>query len=156
MPFALFSLCSLCTLVQVHLSWLRYKMGCLCTYPCCQYCRARGRRVRDIASNEIDDKREELGNFIQADKELQNDKELEDLKRSALAAIAELTDVIQTAPSKDTVHTALRHIRSATAVAKGLSIIGNDHQYLKTKSFPPNKRQKNNNVSFLQNEKQGQ
>lgn len=112
--------------------------------------------LRDIASNEIDDKREELGNFIQADKELQNDKELEDLKRSALAAIAELTDVIQTAPSKDTVHTALRHIRSATAVAKGLSIIGNDHQYLKTKSFPPNKRQKNNNVSFLQNEKQGQ
>lgn len=83
---------------------------------------------RDIASNEIDVKREELGNFIQVDKDLQNDKELEDLKRSALAAIAELTDVIQTAPSKDTVYT------------KGLSIIGNDHQYLKTKSFPPNKK----------------
>lgn len=104
---------------------------------------------RDIASNEIDVKCEELGNFIQVDKDLQNDKELEDLKRSALAAIAELTDVIQTAPSKDTVYTALRHIRSATAVAKGLSIIGNDHQYLVTK------RQKNNDVSFLQNEKQG-
>ena len=95
---------------------------------------------RDIASNEIDDKREELGNFIQVDKDLKNDKELEDLKRSALAAMAELTDVIQTAPSKDTVYTALRHIRSATAVAKGLSIIGNDHQYLKTKSFPLNKK----------------
>jgi len=95
---------------------------------------------RDIASNEIDDKREELANFIQVDKELQKDKELEDLKRSALAAIVELTDVIQTALSKDTVYTALRHIRSATAVAKGLSIIGNDHQYVKTKSFPPNKK----------------
>lgn len=56
---------------------------------------------RDIASNEIDVKCEELGNFIQVDKDLQNDKELEDLKRSALAAIAELTDVIQTAPSQD-------------------------------------------------------
>ena len=93
---------------------------------------------RDIASNEIDDKREELGNFIQVDKGLQNDKELEDLKGSALAVMAELTDVIQRAPSKETVYTALRHIRSATAVAKGLSIIGNNHQYLKTKSFPPN------------------
>ena len=88
----------------------------------------------------IHDKREELGNFIQVHKELQSNKELGDLKRSALAAIAELTDVIQTAPSKDTIYTALRHIHSTTAVAKCLSIIGNNHQYLKTKSFPPNKK----------------
>ena len=66
--------------------------------------------------------------------------ELDALKRSAMAAIAELNDVIQMAPSKDTIHTALRHIRSATAVARGLSVIGNDHQNLQTTSYPPNKQ----------------
>ena len=95
---------------------------------------------RDVSSNETNDKREEMRNFIQVDKAIRNDKELEDLNRSALVAIAELTDVMQTAPSKDTVYTALRHIHSATTVAKGLAIIGNDHHYLKTKSFPPNKK----------------
>jgi len=49
---------------------------------------------RDITSNEIDDKREELGNLIHAEKELQNDKELEYLKRSPLATKAEFTEVI--------------------------------------------------------------
>lgn len=49
----------------------------------------------------------------------ENNKELEDLKRSAMAAIAELSDVLQSAPSKDAIYTALHHIRSATAVARG-------------------------------------
>lgn len=34
-----FPLCSLCALIQVHLSLLRYKRGCLRTYPHCQCCR---------------------------------------------------------------------------------------------------------------------
>ena len=89
---------------------------------------------------QIEEKCEELGNLFHRDKDLQNEKELEDLKRSAMSTIAELTDVLQKAPTRDTIHTALHHIHSAIAVARGLSVIGNDPQYLKTKSYPPNKQ----------------
>ena len=34
---------------------------------------------------------------------------------------------------------ALRHVRSAISVTKGLTFTGNDHQYLKTKSYPASK-----------------
>ena len=51
----------------------------------------------------------------------------------------ELTEVIQNAPSSDAIHAALRHIRSAISVARGLAVVGNDHQYLKTKIYPSNK-----------------
>lgn len=66
-------------------------------------------------------------------------KNLEHLQQSAVAKLAELTELIQQAPNKDTIYSALRHIRSAKSVAQGLSIIGNDHQYLQTRSFPSNK-----------------
>lgn len=51
----------------------------------------------------------------------------------------ELTEVIQNAPSSDAIHAALRHARSAISVARGLAVLGNDHQYLKTKIYPSNK-----------------
>lgn len=50
-----------------------------------------------------------------------------------------LTEVIQNAPSSDAIHAALRHARSAISVARGLAVVGNDHQYLKTKIYPSNK-----------------
>ena len=53
--------------------------------------------------------------------------------------IAELSEVVQRAPNTDTLYAALRHIRSATSVAQGLSVIGNDHQYLQTRTYPSNK-----------------
>ena len=56
-----------------------------------------------------------------------------------MAELAELTELLQQAPNKDTIHLALRHIRSAKSVAWGLSIIGNDHHYLQTQSFPSSK-----------------
>ena len=56
-----------------------------------------------------------------------------------MAELAELTDILQSAPSKDTIHSALRNIRAAKSVARGLAVIGTDHQYVQTRSFPPNK-----------------
>ena len=61
---------------------------------------------------QIEEKCEELGNLFYRDKDLQNEKELEDLKRSAMSTIAELTDVLQKAPTRDTIHTALHHSHS--------------------------------------------
>ena len=71
--------------------------------------------------------------------EQKNCTELEDLRRNAMSVIAELTDVIQGAPNSDTIHAALRHVRSAISVARGLTVIGTDHQYLKMKYYPANK-----------------
>ena len=48
------------------------------------------------------------------EKDLQNSNDLEDVKRRAMAEIAELSDILQSAPSKDTIHSALRHIRAPT------------------------------------------
>ena len=84
-------------------------------------------------------KHEELSNIIQQDKQLQESKQLADLKTNALNQIAELSELIQSAPTKDTINTTMKHIRSAISVAKGLSVIQSDHQYLKTQLFPPNK-----------------
>ena len=39
----------------------------------------------------------------------------------------------------DTIPAALRHVRSAISVARGLTVIGIDHQYLKMKYYPANK-----------------
>ena len=64
---------------------------------------------------------------------------MQDLKRSTMAELAVLTDILQSAPSKDTIHSALHHIRAAKSVASGLAVIGTDHQYVQTWSFPPNK-----------------
>ena len=95
--------------------------------------------IPDEADDDVAEKRECLESLIQQDKDPQNENDLEDLKRSAMAELAELSDILQSAPSKDTVHAALRHIRAAKSVSRGLSVIGNDHQYVQTRSFPPNK-----------------
>ena len=34
---------------------------------------------------------------------------------------------------------ALRHVRSAISVARGIAVVSTDHQYLKTKIYPSNK-----------------
>jgi len=62
-----------------------------------------------------------------------------------MAELAEWSDIFQSAPSKNTVHAALHHIRTAKSVSQGLSIIGNDHQYVQTRSFPPDKLGENKN-----------
>lgn len=87
----------------------------------------------------IEEKREDLANLIPVSKEQKKCTDLEDQRRNALSVIAELTDVIQSAPNSDTIQTALRHVRSAISVARGLTVIGTDHQYLQTKSYPANK-----------------
>ena len=98
-----------------------------------------GTELETTSDSDIEKKREELSNIIQQDKQLQESKQLADLKTYALNQIAELSELIQSAPTKDTINTTLKHIRSAISVAKGLSVIGSDHQYLKTQLFPPNK-----------------
>ena len=85
------------------------------------------------------EQREDLANFVPISKELQNCTELEDLKRNALGLMAELTEIIQRAPNGDTIHAALGHLCLAISVGRGLSVIDSDHQYLKTKAYPPNK-----------------
>ena len=91
------------------------------------------------SDNDIEKKCKNLSSLIQHDKKAQESGQLADLKAHALSQIAELSDLIQSAPTKDTINTTLWHIRSAISVAKGLSVIGSDHQYLKTKAFPANK-----------------
>ena len=129
--------CSFCA-ACVHLfecTCLDYAVrGIVCTHIHAVNIAEPSECLMQIGEDHIEEKREELGNLIQEDKDLQNEKELEDLKRSAMSTIAELTDVLQKAPTRDTIHTALRHIPSAITVARGLSVIGKDHQYLKTKS----------------------
>ena len=95
--------------------------------------------MEDDTIDDVAEKRVNLENLIQREKDLKDEKDLEDLKRSAMAELAELTDILQSAPSKDTIHSALRHIRAAKSVARGLAVIGTDHQYMQTRSFPPNK-----------------
>lgn len=98
-----------------------------------------GTELETTSDSDIEKKREELSNIIKQDKQLQENKQLADLKTYALNQIAELSELIQSASTKDTTDTTLKHIRSAISVAKGLSVIGSDHQYLKTQLFPPNK-----------------
>ena len=95
-------------------------------------------RELEIETN-VEERQQDLANLIPISKEHKNCTKLEDLRRNALSVIAELTDVIQSAPNSDTIHAALQHVRSAISVAKGLSVIGTDHHYLKTKSYPANK-----------------
>ena len=95
--------------------------------------------LETTSDSDIEKKREELSNIIKQDKQLQENKQLADLKTYPLNQIAGLSELIQSAPTKDTTDTTLKHIRSAISVAKGLSVIGSDHQYLKTQLFPPNK-----------------
>lgn len=95
--------------------------------------------LKTTSDIDIEKKHEDLPNLIQQDKKLEESKQLSDLKTYALNQIAELTDLIQNAPTKDTIKTTLWHIRSAISVAKGLTVIGSDHQYLRTKLFPANK-----------------
>ena len=71
---------------------------------------------------------ESLENLIAREKDLKNENDVEDLKRRAVLELAELTDILQSAPSKDTIYAALRHIRVAKSVARGLSVISSDHQ----------------------------
>ncbi len=89
--------------------------------------------------NIVEENREDLANLIPISMEQRNHAELEDVRVNALSVIAELTDVIQQAPNSDTIYAALRHVRSAISVARGLTVIGSDHQYLKTRSYPANK-----------------
>ena len=97
-----------------------------------------------MADDMVDDvaqkRRETLENLIQREQYLKDEKDLEHLKRSAVAELAELTELLQQASNKDTINLALRrHIRSAKSVAWRLFIIGNDHHYLQTRSFPSTK-----------------
>ena len=83
-----------------------------------------------MADDIVDDlaqKRESLENLIQREQYLKAEKDLEHLKRSAVAELAELTGLFQQAPNKGTIHLVLRHIHSAKSVARGLSITENDH-----------------------------
>ena len=98
-----------------------------------------GTELETTSDSDIEKKREELSNIIQQDKQLQESKQLADLKTYALNQIAELSELIQGAPTKDTINTTLKHTRPTISLAKGLSVIGSDHQYLKTQLFPPNK-----------------
>ena len=86
-----------------------------------------------------EEQQEDLANLVPISNEQKNCTELEDLKRNALGTIAKLTEIVQREPNGDTIHAALRHVRSAISVVRGLSVIGSDHQYLKTKAYPPNK-----------------
>ena len=90
-------------------------------------------------STSVEEIRDDLANLVPISKETKKFTEIEDVRRNALSVIAELTDIIQCAPSSDTIHTAIRHVRSAISVARGLPVIGTDHQYLKTKSYPSSK-----------------
>ena len=80
-----------------------------------------------------------LENIIQWEQHLKDEKDLEHLKRSAVAELAELTEPFPQAPNKEMIHSVLCHIHSAKSVGRGLSIIGNDHHYLQTRSFSSNK-----------------
>ena len=53
--------------------------------------------------------------------------------------IAELGDLVSNAPNIDTLENVLKHIEATKVVARGLSLIGKDHMYVKTKHIPPNK-----------------
>ena len=95
--------------------------------------------MADDLVDDVAQKQETLENLIQREQHVRHEKDLEHLKQSAVAELAELTELLQQAPNKDTIHSALHHIRSAKSVARGLSIIGNNHHYLQTRSFPSNK-----------------
>ena len=71
----------------------------------------RDMNADDHIDSNVEVKRKDLENLIKVEKDLQNSNDLEDMKRRAMAEIAELSDILQSAPSKDTIHTALRHIR---------------------------------------------
>ena len=83
--------------------------------------------MADDIVDDVAQKRESLENLIQREQYLKAEKDLEHLKRSAVAELAELTGLFQQTPNKRTIHSALRHIHSAKSVARGLSIIDNDH-----------------------------
>ena len=71
-----------------------------------------------MADDMVDDvaqKRESLENFIQREQYLKDEKDLEHLKRSAEAELAELTELLQQSPNKDTIHSVLRHILQSTS-----------------------------------------
>jgi len=67
--------------------------------------------IPDEAVDEVAEKRESLEHFF-------NEKRSPKMK---MAELAELSDILQSALSKDTVHAALRHIRTAKSVSRGTS-----------------------------------
>ena len=89
-------------------------------------------------STSVEEIRDDLANLVPINKETKKFTEIEDVRRNALSVIAELTDIIQCAPSSDTIHAGIRHVRSAISVARGLPVIGTDHQssYNNTPSDP--------------------
>lgn len=109
----------------------------------------------------IEEKLQGLASLVPINKEQRNCTELEDLKKNALRTIGEQTEVSQNTLSSDAIHAALCHVRSAISVARGLHVIGNDHQYLNPKftlqislqrnvSFPrkENENSQRKNLSF--------
>jgi len=88
---------------------------------------------------DVAQKRESLQNLIKQEQYLKDEKDLEHLKQSAEAEFAELLELLQQAPNKDIIHSAMCHIYSAKLVTWGVSNIGNDHHYLQTQSLPSNK-----------------
>lgn len=87
----------------------------------------------DKAVDNSAEKRESIESLIQWKKYPQNENDFQDLKGCTVAELAEWSDIFQSAPSKNTVHAALHHIRTAKSVSQGLSVIGNDNQYVQTR-----------------------
>ncbi|XP_014679733.1 PREDICTED: uncharacterized protein LOC106819642 [Priapulus caudatus] len=103
-------------------------------------------KVDHIEVEDFVHEREELSKIIHQEEQLKEEQQLQDLKTVALGKISELSDLIRQAPTRDTISSTLQHTRSAISVAKVLSVIGNDHHYLQTKSIPSNKlAEKQNN-----------
>jgi len=61
-------------------------------------------KSRDQEIEPMSRRREDLANLIPTSKEQKSCTELEDIRSNALSVIAELTDVIQSAPNSDTIH----------------------------------------------------
>ena len=105
--------------------------------------------ITEMPDEQKEERRKDLGNLIP----LHNDRDscpvdVAELKRKVLREIGELNDTIQQAPNGDTLHAALRHIHSALAVARGLTVIGNDHHYIQTRTIPANKHCENQKRFF--------
>ena len=87
---------------------------------------------------DINHKRQRLTELIPKNNDVSHPS-LEDVRMKVMKEIAELGDLVSNAPNIDTLESVLKHIKATKVVAKGLSLIGKDHMYVKTKHIPPNK-----------------
>jgi len=91
-----------------------------------------------IIEMDIDQKRQRLSELIPRT-DSTTLPSLEETRKKVMKELGELGDLIANAPNQDTLQSVLRHIQATKVVARGLSIIGKDHMYIKTKHIPPNK-----------------